>query len=63
MRSGGAGKKRRVLVVDDNMPIRLAIETLLRKRGYQYSSAQNGAEAMQLLANNRYDLVKVDHFS
>ncbi|MEL6179609.1 MAG: sigma-54 dependent transcriptional regulator, partial [Myxococcota bacterium] len=60
MRGRRQQAERRVLVVDDEVAIRIAIETLLRKRGYRYSSAQNGSEAIQLLSSNVYDLVVTD---
>ncbi len=57
-----ARAKKRILVVDDDLHVRLAIETVLRKRGYSYSSAQSAAEARDLITNpkNKYDMVITD---
>ncbi len=60
--SGGfkARSHKRILVVDDEVSVRLAIETVLRKRGYRYSSAQSAAEARELIEGNDYDMVITD---
>jgi len=52
--------QRRVLVVNDERPIRSAIETLLRKKGYRWSSAETRSEAVALIEEERPDLVITD---
>ena len=52
--------RKRILIVDDEVSVRLALETLLRKRGHRYSSARSAAEASELLEGNEYDLVITD---
>jgi DNA-binding NtrC family response regulator len=52
--------RKRILIVDDEVSVRLALETLLRKRGYRYSSARSAAEAAELLQGNEYDMVITD---
>jgi two-component system KDP operon response regulator KdpE len=50
----------RVLVVDDEAPIRRALATNLRARGYQVDQAATGEEALQLAARHRPDVVVLD---
>lgn len=50
----------RVLVVDDEKNIRLTLSTLLQRAGYDVSSAEGGAEAIDLLERQRFDLLLVD---
>lgn len=52
--------ERSVLVVDDNEANRDLIARRLEKAGYLVTSAVNGAEALKLLALERYDLVLLD---
>lgn len=50
-----------VLVVDDIRSVRLILRALLRGIGVQkIEEASDGAEALQMLANNHYDLVITD---
>lgn len=42
-------RTRRVLVVDDEAPIRTAIRRFLERRGWQVEEARNGREALSLL--------------
>ncbi len=53
-------KKRKVLVVDDDNSMRLAIAESLEICGYQVSAADNGEEALSLFKINRFDLVITD---
>jgi CheY-like chemotaxis protein len=48
------------LVVDDSMLIRYSICRFLESRGYAVEAAVNGAEAVELLARVRADLVVTD---
>ena len=50
----------KVLVVDDEDLIREAIATLLVKFFEVVSTAKNGAEALELLENNSYDILFTD---
>jgi CheY-like chemotaxis protein len=54
--TGGA----RVLVADDNAVNRLVIEGMLRARGVAADHAENGREALALLAQHRYAAVFMD---
>jgi CheY-like chemotaxis protein len=48
------------LVVDDSMLIRYTICRALEERGFTVESATNGAEALQILARIKPDLVVTD---
>ncbi len=51
-----------VLIVDD-VKMNLAVETkLLRDTKMKIDTATNGAEALELTAQNRYDIILMDHF-
>ncbi|MBI4644758.1 MAG: endopeptidase La [Deltaproteobacteria bacterium] len=50
----------RVLVVDDEEIARTNLEYILRKEGHQVSGASNGAEAMDMIKAQEYDLILTD---
>ena len=50
----------RVLVVDDETAIRLTMDALLRRRGYDVATAANGEEALGWLMQRAFDLVLID---
>lgn len=52
--------KRRVLVVDDEEPVRILITRFLEDRGFDVSAAGEGREALDQLARDRFDLVLSD---
>lgn len=53
--------ERRALVVDDNEAIRLMVEDLLIHEGFVTETAQNGAEAIELLhREDRFELIVLD---
>ena len=49
-----------LLVVEDNEPIRFALATALRAKGYAVLEAENGAAAVRLAEEHRPDLVLLD---
>ena len=51
---------RRVLVVDDELTIRLALSRFLRSRGYEVETAESGTLAIQILRANRFALMICD---
>ena len=51
---------KQVLIADDEPNIAAALEYLLQRSGYQVSIARNGDEALQLIEQNRPDLVLLD---
>jgi chemosensory pili system protein ChpA (sensor histidine kinase/response regulator) len=52
--------EKRILIVDDDDPIRALLMTVLRRRGFHADCARNGVEALELLASCRYSLVVLD---
>lgn len=50
----------RVLVVDDEAAIRLTMDALLRRKGYDVATAANGEEALGWLMQRAFDLVLID---
>ena len=51
---------KRVLIADDEPNIVAALEFLLQRNGYEVSVAQNGDEALRLVAEFKPDLVLLD---
>ena len=56
----GGDSSTRLLVVDDEEPIRTAISRYLRSCGHQVDAAASGNDAMQLLAREKYVLMLCD---
>ncbi|BAN69762.1 response regulator [endosymbiont of unidentified scaly snail isolate Monju] len=50
----------KVLVIDDSKTIRRTAETLLKKVGCEVLTANDGFEALSVIADNRPDLIFVD---
>jgi signal transduction histidine kinase len=50
----------RLLVVDDELPIRALMNEILGAAGYDVDTAASGEEALRLLESGRYDAVLVD---
>jgi two-component system chemotaxis sensor kinase CheA len=55
-----AGRRQRVLVVDDALAIRELQRSILERAGYEVVTAGDGAEALELLAGLPADLVLTD---
>lgn len=53
-------KRGRVLVVDDSITTRAMEKNILEGCGYQVSVAMSGEEAMNILAEKRFDLIVTD---
>jgi two-component system sensor histidine kinase/response regulator len=61
--SGKARRRLRVLVAEDNLVNRKLVATLLRKRGHDVSTVENGREALAAIDrgdNGRFDVVLMD---
>jgi len=58
--ANNSAKVRRALVVDDSLPIRRQIEIGLQQFVGEIDLAETGERAMELLSNNRYDIVFLD---
>jgi response regulator RpfG family c-di-GMP phosphodiesterase len=56
----GEGGPWRVLVVDDEETIRLALSKFLRTRGYNVQTAESGSVALDLLQRGKYVLMLCD---
>jgi DNA-binding NtrC family response regulator len=52
--------KSPILIVDDERSIRIGLKSLLSKEGYEVAVAENGNDALRLLASQEYDLVLTD---
>ena len=50
----------RILVVDDEDPLRTILSTELTNAGYEVATAQEGGEAIQKIQNAQYDLILLD---
>jgi CheY-like chemotaxis protein len=51
---------KNILVVEDEPASLECISHFLRKQGYRVSEARDGAEAIELIDNSRFDLVLTD---
>lgn len=52
--------KHRILVVDDEESIREFLEIMLRKEGYEVTSAEDGERAIELFKKKSFDMVITD---
>lgn len=50
----------RILVVDDEPAIRALLKKIIERRGYLVDDAKDGAEAIELLGKNGYDVLLID---
>lgn len=55
-----ADRAARILVVDDEVAIRQAVNWFLTDSGYLVEEAENGLEALHLVKTNHYDLIILD---
>ena len=51
---------KKILVADDETNLRRVLGAILKREGHQVLSAENGAEALELLARNDVDAVITD---
>lgn len=51
---------KRILVVDDDEMVLIALNELLKPEGYEVHTALRGAEALERLNQNEYDLLVLD---
>ena len=52
--------KAKILIVDDEAPMRFVIEHLLNSEGYKVFTAANGEIALELASRESFDLVMTD---
>ena len=50
----------KILVVDDEMPIRYSMQKTLARDGYQVTAVESGEQALQHLATQEFDLALID---
>jgi two-component system alkaline phosphatase synthesis response regulator PhoP len=51
---------KKILIVDDEPGIIVALQFLMEQNGYETAIAFNGVEAMELIASDRPDLILLD---
>ncbi|MCK4233244.1 response regulator [candidate division WOR-3 bacterium] len=51
---------KRLLIVDDDPNIRLIFSTTLKREGYEVLTASTGLEALELVLQNKFDLIILD---
>jgi CheY-like chemotaxis protein len=51
----------KVLVVDDNNPLRILLSKMLSRLGYEVSSADSGENGLHIFLKNKFDLVFTDY--
>lgn len=56
----GMRLEKRILIVDDDDPIRALLVTVLRRRSFRVDAARNGVEALEHLEKCHYALVVLD---
>jgi uncharacterized protein (UPF0264 family)/CheY-like chemotaxis protein len=52
--------EKRILIADDSEINRLILANMLELNGYTVDAAVNGAEALQLISENRYEMALID---
>lgn len=50
----------RVLVADDELSLRMVLQTALNKVGYEVDTVKNGKEALCMAQENHYDVAILD---
>lgn len=55
-----AQNKKIILVVEDNLIVQKAVQSMLIRAGFQVQSADNGAQALEKVKTNQYDLIIMD---
>ncbi|HXI87942.1 MAG TPA: ATP-binding protein, partial [Parvularculaceae bacterium] len=58
--AGAVGIRRKVLVVEDNIPNQMIAKAFLKAGGFDVTIANNGQEALDAVAGERFDLVLMD---
>jgi len=54
-------EKKRILIVDDEKPMRLLLTRVLRPEGYEITVVKNGVEAINRIEKEFYDLIITDY--
>jgi DNA-binding response OmpR family regulator len=56
----GLGDRGSILIVDDDLGVRLTVQKILSRSGYEVMTAASGDEALQLVKEKAFDLALVD---
>jgi DNA-binding response OmpR family regulator len=56
---GGAGRGS-ILIVDDDLAVRVTVQELLKRAGYEVVSAESGEEALDIVAARPFDAALID---
>lgn len=59
-KDGAVMKEAKILVVDDELNMRLVLKAMLKKEGYEVITAADGQEALQVLKKERIAVVATD---
>ncbi|RJR50145.1 MAG: response regulator [Desulfobacteraceae bacterium] len=59
-RKGAGEMPKRILVVDDDEMVLMALDELLKPEGYSVQTVSSGSEALKKLDENGYDLLMFD---
>ncbi len=59
-KDGDGPKKAKILVVDDELNMRLVLKAMLKKEGYEVTTAADGLEALQVLKEEKIAAVATD---
>lgn len=51
----------RILLVDDELVIRLALKKFIQKSGYEIDTCESGKQALEFMARQVYDLLLTDY--
>jgi len=60
IRKGRFNMNGKVLIVDDQFGIRILLNEVFQKEGYQTFQAANGVQALEILTKNKPDIVLLD---
>lgn len=52
---------KRILIVDDEEPIRFALTTILQDQGYEVDASETGGAGLKKLAEKSYNMVLLDY--
>ncbi|HHT9155859.1 MAG TPA: response regulator [Candidatus Tripitaka sp. YC43] len=53
--------KKRILIIDDEEPIRFALTTILQDQGYEVDASETGNAGLKKLEETRYNIVLLDY--
>ncbi len=54
-------QKKKILIIDDEEPIRFALSTILKEQGHEVDSCETGGSGLEKLIEKPYNLVLLDY--